>query len=69
MKALIVLSFLLPGSVALANGAKLQFVGRVTEKVDVRAENGKLVISQNTPNLKITVNNRSPASLVRIEAP
>lgn len=69
MKALIVLSFLLSGPVALANSAKLQFVGRVTEKVDVRTENGKLVISQNTPSLKITVNNRSPASLVRIEAP
>jgi hypothetical protein len=69
MKALFVLSFLISSSVAFANSGKLQFSGRVTEKVDVRAENGKLVISQNTPSLKITVANRSPASLVRIEAP
>jgi len=68
MKALLVLPFLFFGSVACANGLKLQFSGRVTEKVDVRSENGKIVVSQNSPHLKITVEDRSALALVRVEA-
>ena len=69
MKALIVLALLSSGSLAFATSAKLHFSGRVAEKVDVRAENGKLIVTQNTPSLRVVVDNRAPASLVRIEAP
>lgn len=56
-------------SLASAGAGKIHLQGRVPEKVNVKAENGKLHISKNSPHLKVVVDKRAPASVVRVEAP
>lgn len=47
----------------------LQVSGRVAEKVSVQIEKGEVKVIKNSPHLKVVVEKRKPASLVRVEAP
>lgn len=70
MKLLVATAILtLSCSLVWAGGGKIRLSGKVPEKVDVKAENGKLRISKNSPHLKVVVDKRAPASVVRVEAP
>jgi|GEM_PF-5700316 hypothetical protein len=69
MKTVVVSLLILSSSLSLANGVKLQFSGRVTEKVDVQEINGQLRVTQNSKDLKVSIVSRGPASVVKVEAP
>lgn len=51
------------------NQKSLQIYGRVSEKVSVQVERGEVKVTKNSPHLKVVVEKRKPASLVRVEAP
>ncbi|UXR65555.1 hypothetical protein EZJ49_04725 [Bdellovibrio bacteriovorus] len=64
-----IISLTLSCPLAQAQSGKIYLQGKVREKVDVTAVNGKLQIAKNSPRLKVVVDKRSPASVVRVEAP